>query len=105
MSGTEGFQPCAVCGESDHGYSHHLQNTKPPEFVHDSVVRLRALEMSGSAIDDLVSDVEGLAEKETGSRRAWALWLAELLEELEEASGAPDVAEQIESYLMGAFGD
>ena len=105
MSGTEGFQPCAVCGEEDHGYRNHLRETQPPEFVHDSVERLRALEMSGSGIHGLVTDVEGLTQSEVGGRRAWALWLAELLEELEEASDAPDVAEQIEAYLLGAFGD
>ena len=107
MTGSEGngFQPCTVCGETDHLYTHHLGETGAPEFVHDAVARLRALEMSGSPIHELVTDVEDLTSRESGARRAWALWLAELLEELEEASDAPDVAEQIEAYLMGAFGD
>ena len=104
MTETSSFDPCRVCGEIDHGYKSHMATTTAPAFVGDAVTRLRALEMSGSHIDTLVADTRAVADRESGGDKAWALWLLEILEELEEAESAPEVAEQIEAYLMGAFG-
>ena len=74
-----------------------------PEFVNATVNSLRRLEMAGSEIDPLVDDMKHLVETEDGGRKAWAIWLLKLLEELEEASGAPEVAAEIESFLLGGY--
>lgn len=92
---------CQVCGHADHSYTHHLNDVIVPEFVKGSVTRLRALELADSDIHPLVVDTEKLAKEEEGGRKAWAMWLLELLEELEEAAGAPEVAAEIEAFLGG----
>lgn len=94
---------CQVCGGHDHPYTHHLNEVVVPEFVKGSVTRLRQLEIAGSDIHPLVTDIEHLVVEEDGGRKAWAMWLLKLLEELEDASGAPDVAAEIESFLMGGY--
>ncbi|MGD2060402.1 MAG: hypothetical protein PVF87_06035 [Acidimicrobiia bacterium] len=94
---------CQVCGHTDHGYQHHLNEVTVPEFVNESVTRLRELELAGSGIEPLVGDMEGLVAQEDGGRKAWAIWLLKLLEELEEASGAPDIAAEIENFLLGGY--
>lgn len=57
--------------------------------------------MAHTDIHPLVIDVERLVIEEGGGRKAWAIWLLKLLEELEDASGAPDVAAEIEAFLGG----
>lgn len=44
-----------------------------------------------------------MADHEAGGRKAWALWLGLLLRELEEAADAPDVAAEIENFLIGGY--
>ncbi len=92
---------CQVCGHHDHPYTHHLNEVVVPEFVNGSVTTLRKLEIAGEEIHPLVGDVEKLVQTEEGGRKAWAIWLLKLLEELEDASGAPDVAAEIEAFLGG----
>lgn len=92
---------CQVCGNHDHPYTKHLNEVVVPEFVGGSVNTLRKLEMEGTDIDPLVKDVERRVAVELGGRKAWAIWLLKLLEELEDASGAPDVAAEIEAFLGG----
>jgi hypothetical protein len=92
---------CQVCGNHEHPYTRHLNEVTVPEFVNGSVTRLRKMEQAGSDIHPLVVDVEGLVEEEDGGRKAWAIWLLKLLEELEDASGAPEVASEIEAFLDG----
>jgi hypothetical protein len=94
---------CQVCGHSDHGYQHHLNDVTVPDFVSTTVNHLRQLETAGSKIHPLVDDMEHLVQTEDGGRKAWALWLLKLLEELEEASGAPEVAAEIENFLLGGY--
>jgi len=100
-SGSAPWANCQVCGHHDHPYTRHLAEVTVPEFVSSSVNRLRALEMAGSDIHPLVTDTEQLAADEDGGRRAWAIWLLKLLEELEDASGAPEVVAEIEAFLDG----
>lgn len=92
-----------MCGHSEHGYQHHLNEVTVPEFVNTTVNNLRQLEMAGSQIDPLVDDMKHLVDAESGGRKAWAIWLLKLLEELEEASGAPEVAAEIENFLLGGY--
>lgn len=94
---------CQVCGHTEHGYQHHLNEVTVPEFVNTTVNSLRQLEMAGSEIDPLVTEMEHLVAAEGGGRKAWAIWLLKLLEELEEASGAPEVAAEIEDFLLGGY--
>lgn len=94
---------CQVCGHTDHTYQKHLGETAPPEFIRSSVTRLRDLEPAGVPLHALVTDVSQLAAGEEGGRKAWALWLLKLLGELEHAADAPEVAAEIENYLMGGF--
>jgi hypothetical protein len=94
---------CQVCGHTDHGYRHHLDEVSTPEFVGTTANKLRKLEMAGSQLDPLVQDVEQLVTSEDGGRKAWAIWLLKLLEEIEEASGAPEVAAEIENFLLGGY--
>ena len=91
---------CQVCGEATHSYTHHLGEVDVPDFVHSSAVRLRKLEMEGADIDVLVGEVADMEEREEGGRKAWAIWLHKLLIELEDAADAPDVAAEIEEYLL-----
>lgn len=93
---------CLVCGHTDHTFRHHLDEVEVPEFVHVSVRRLQSLERNAD-IHPLVSDVIGMADQEEGGRKAWALWLGLLMRELEEASDAPDVAAEIENFLIGGY--
>lgn len=74
-----------------------------PEFVHTSVNRLRDLERIGADVHPLVSDVSDLADVEEGGRKAWALWLGLLLKELEDAADAPEIATEIENFLIGGY--
>lgn len=97
------WMACQVCGHTDHGYRQHLDEVVTPEFVKVTANKLRQLEMAGETIDPLVSDVEELVSVEDGGRKAWAIWLLKLLEELEEASGAPEVAAEIEEFLLGGY--
>lgn len=97
------FTGCQVCGHTEHTHNHHLKEIDVPDFVHTSVRRLRDMEMSGSDIHPLVTDVSSLADEEEGPRKAWALWLGLILRELEEASDAPDVAAEIENFLIGGY--
>ena len=92
---------CQVCGQHDHQYTKHLNEVVVPEFVSGSVNTLRKLELAGSDIQPLVTEVERRADEEDGGRKAWAIWLLKLLEELEDASDAPDVAAEIEAFLGG----
>lgn len=94
---------CQVCGHKDHSYRNHLSKESAPEFVHSSVLRLKALEKDGGDIEPLVRDMSSLVEAEDGDRKAWALWLLKLLQELEEASEAPEVAAQIEGFLLEGY--
>lgn len=94
---------CQVCGHTEHTFRHHLDEVIVPEFVHTSVGRLRELERTGLEIHPLVEDVSHLAEHEEGGRKAWALWLHTILAELEDASDAPDVAVEIENFLLGGY--
>ena len=91
---------CQVCGDATHAYTHHLGDVEVPEFVHLSAVRLRKLEMAGADIDVLVVEVAEMQEREDGGRKAWAIWLHKLLVELEDAADAPEVAAEIEEYLL-----
>lgn len=102
-SETEPWAGCQVCGHANHTFQHHLTEVKPPEFVRTSVVRLRELETAGSDIHPLVVEAGGLVDVEEGGRKAWAIWLSRILEELEDASDAPDVAAEIESFLLGGY--
>lgn len=102
-SDATGWAGCQVCGHTDHTFQRHLGETAAPEFVRASVNRLRELERAGGPVHPLVSDVSHLVEEEEGGRKAWALWLLKLLDELEHAADAPEVAAEIEAYLMGGF--
>jgi hypothetical protein len=68
-----------------------------------SVSRLRDLERAGSGIHPLIVETTALADAEEGGRKAWALWLSKILTELEDASNAPDVAAEIEDFLLGGY--
>jgi hypothetical protein len=103
VSQTEPWASCRVCGHVGHKFEYHLNEIKPPDFVHASVSRLRDLERAGSGIHGLVLDTTALADAEEGARKAWALWLAKILTELEDASNAPDVAAEIEDFLLGGY--
>lgn len=103
MANESPWAGCRVCGHAEHTYRHHLDDVEAPEFVHASARRLREIERAGSSIDPLVSDISHLADEETGGRKAWALWLLLLLEELEEAADAPDVAAEIEDFLIEGY--
>lgn len=92
---------CQVCGHDSHSFRHHLDEVKVPEFVHVSLGRLRELESTEGGIHHLVEEISELAEREEGGRKAWAMWLRTLIQELEDASDAPDVAREIENFLMG----
>jgi hypothetical protein len=100
-SGSAPWVVCQVCGNHDHPYTKHLNEVVVPEFVSGSVNTLRRLEIAGTDIDPLIVDVEKLVDAEDGGRKAWAIWLLKLLQELEDASGAPDVAAEIEAFLDG----
>lgn len=102
-SQTDPWAGCQVCGHTDHNYRAHLDEVKAPEFVHASVIKLRELERMGSNVHPLVEETSHLIEAEDGGRKAWAIWLHKLLEELEDASDAPDVAAEIENYLIGGY--
>ena len=101
MTSDSPWASCQVCGHHDHPYTRHLNDVTVPEFVTTSVTRLRKIELAGADLHPLVIDMEGMAAAEEGGRRAWAIWLLKLLEELEDASGAPDVAAEIEAFLDG----
>lgn len=103
MTNESPWAGCRVCGHGDHTYRHHLDDVEAPEFVHASVGRLREIEKAGSSIHPLVNDISHLADEEEGGRKAWALWLLLLLQELEEAADAPDVAAEIEAFLIGGY--
>jgi hypothetical protein len=94
---------CQVCGHTDHNFQRHLGEVAPPEFIRSSVTRLRDLERAGGPMHSLVTDVSHLADAEEGGRKAWALWLLTLLGELERSADVPEVAAEIENYLMGGF--
>lgn len=100
---TSPWAACQVCGHEDHGYRKHLDEVEVPPFIAECVRFLRELEMSGSHVHRIVDRVGEIVAEETGGRKAWAIWLHKLLEELEDASDAPDVASEIENYLMGGF--
>ena len=102
-SETTPWSACQVCGHGDHAYRHHLNEVQPPQFVATTVARLRSLERAHADIDPLVRDTADLVEREEGGSKAWAIWLFHLLEELEEASDAPDVAAEIESFLIDGY--
>lgn len=74
-----------------------------PDFVHASVGRLRELERTGADVHPLVAETSHLIEVEDGGRKAWAIWLLKLLEELEDAKDTPDIAAEIENYLLGGY--
>lgn len=93
---------CQVCGHTDHTFRHHLDEVEVPDFVHVSVQRLRHLDRT-SDIHPLVKEVADMANLEQGGRKAWALWLGLLLRELEEAADAPEVAAEIENFLIGGY--
>lgn len=93
---------CQVCGHVDHTFRHHLDEVEVPDFVHISVKRLRDLDR-GSDVHPLVTEVAEMADHEDGGRKAWALWLGLLLRELEEAADAPEVATEIENFLIGGY--
>ena len=106
VTGTEPILVDEVCHQLQEyipakkiSYAHFTGDQSPAISL--SVNRLRTLEMAGSDIHPLVTEVEVLVEDEDGGRRAWAIWLLKLLEELEDASGAPDVAAEIEAFLDG----
>ena len=101
MTESAPWAACQVCGGHEHPYTRHLNEVTVPEFVDTSVHRLRAMEMAHNDIHPLVIDVEQLVFVEEGGRKAWAIWLLKLLEELEDASGAPGVAAEIEAFLGG----
>lgn len=101
MTDSAPWAACQVCGNHEHPYTRHLTEVTVPDFVDGSVARLRNMEMAHADIHPLVIDVERLVTEEDGGRRAWAIWLLKLLEELEDASGAPDVAAEIEAFLGG----
>jgi len=103
VSKTQPWDGCQVCGHVDHKFEHHLTEVQPPEFVHTSAARLRQLETARSDIHPVVLEAARLVEVEAGGRKAWALWLVKILEELEEASDAPDVAAEIEEFLLGGY--
>jgi hypothetical protein len=92
-----------VCGHTGHGYQKHLNEVEVPAFIQECVRHLREIEMSGAQVEPLIDQVRQLADDEDGARKAWALWLSKLLEELDHASDAPEVAMEIENYLMGGF--
>lgn len=100
-SETTPWATCQVCGHEDHGYQKHLNEVEVPSFVGECVVHLRELEMSGSTIHPVIDRVGELVVEESGGRKAWAMWLHKIVKELEDASDAPDVAAEIENYLMG----
>lgn len=102
-SGTEPWAACQVCGHGDHTFQHHLNEVKPPEFVRASALRLRELESAGSDIHPLVVEAEGRVDAEDGGRKAWAIWLSRILEELEDTADAPEVAAEIEAFLIGGY--
>lgn len=102
-SQTDPWTECQVCGHTDHNYRSHLNETAAPEFIHASVVRLRELERMGNDVHHLVSETSQLAEAEDGARKAWAIWLLKLLEQLEDAKDTPEVAAEIESFLLGGY--
>lgn len=103
MANESPWAGCRVCGHAGHTYQHHLDDVEVPEFVHASARRLREIERARSSIEPLVSDISHLADEEEGGRKAWALWLLLLLEELEEAADAPDVAAEIEAFLIDGY--
>jgi len=94
---------CQVCGHADHGYRKHLDEVEVPPFIGECVRHLRDLENSGSPVHPIIDQVGQLVAEESGGRKAWALWLDKLLRELEDASDAPDVAAEIENFLMGGY--
>lgn len=95
---------CQVCGHAGHTYRQHLHEVEEvPSFVRECVLHLRELETSAEPVHPLVDQVKGIADEESDGRKAWAIWLAKLLEELEDASEAPEVAREIESYLLGGY--
>ena len=102
-SETAPWADCQVCGHSDHTFRQHLEEVAAPEFVRSCINRLRELEREGTDVHPVVADVSHLVEREEGGRKAWALWLYKLLDELEHASDAPEVAAEIENYLMGGY--
>ena len=102
-SETPTVEPCSICGDIGHPYRNHLKEVEVPPFVGAAVDQLRELEQSGSHIDGLIENVKLLVNEEDGGRRAWAIWLLGLLEELEDAADAPDVAAEIEEYLLGGY--
>lgn len=102
-SSTEPWEGCRVCGHTDHSYRTHLHEVAAPEFVHASVGRLREIERTGGEVHSLVTETSGLVDSEEGGRQAWAIWLLQLLRQLEDAKETPDVAAEIESYLLGGY--
>lgn len=102
-SQTEPWAGCQVCGHTNHGYRAHLDEVAVPDFVHASVGRLRELERTGVGVHPLVAETSHLVEVEDGGRKAWAIWLLKLLEELEDAKDTPDIAAEIENYLLGGY--
>lgn len=102
-AGTQIGPACQVCGETGHPYTNHMKEVEAPAFVGDAVTELRKLEMSHSHLYGLIDEVRGLVKEHVGGEKAWAIWLRILIEELEDASDAPEVAEEIENYLLGAY--
>jgi len=102
-SETPAWAVCQVCGHTDHGYRHHLDEVEVPAFIGECVRHLRDLETKGTQVSPLIDRVGQLVTEESGGRKAWALWLHKLLEELDEASDAPEVAAEIENYLLGGY--
>lgn len=94
---------CQVCGHAEHNYRSHLDEVNAPEFVQTSVGRLRELERTGADVHLLVTETIVLVDSEEGGRKAWAIWLLKLLEELEGAKDSPEVAAEIESFLLGGY--
>lgn len=102
-SDTTPWATCQVCGHEGHGYRKHLHEVEVPSFIGECVHHLRELGMSGSGVHPIIDRVDRLVVEEGGGRKAWAIWLLKLLHELEDASDAPDVAAEIENYLMGGY--
>lgn len=102
-SETTPWAACQVCGHEDHGYRKHLNEVEVPQFIAECVRFLRELERSGSHVHPVIDRVDQLVAEEIGGRKAWAIWLHKLLQELEDAADAPDVAAEIENYLTGGF--
>lgn len=100
---SEPWTGCQVCGHTDHNFRSHLDEVAAPEFVHASVERLRQLATAGTDVHPLMTETSQLVDNEEGGRKAWAIWLLTLLHELDDARDMPEVAAEIENYLLGSF--